>query len=264
MKARSRSPRSVVGSLIRRTPPYRRLLEERNDLRRECLGSGHTKRWPGPVRDDLSYVFVVTYGRSGSTLLLGILNSIPGWLVRGENAGSVYHLFQHFKSITERPESRRREVPLDSTDAWFGFDRYPRKLAIAEIRQLVLDTLLRPERDTRVTGFKEIRWQQPDLLDYLRFLQRVFPGAKFVFNTRAHVDVAKSKWWARAADPLAEVARVEAIQAAAAEQLGDAAYRVHFDNYLAEPAALRGLFEWLGEEFDEQRVRSVMAIRHSY
>ena len=31
-------------------------------------------------RDDLSYVFVVTYGRSGSTLLAGILNSVPGLL----------------------------------------------------------------------------------------------------------------------------------------------------------------------------------------
>ena len=34
---------------------------------------------------ELDYVFVMTYGRSGSTLLMGILNSIPGWLLRGEN-----------------------------------------------------------------------------------------------------------------------------------------------------------------------------------
>jgi hypothetical protein len=35
--------------------------------------------------DDLGYVFVMTYGRSGSTLLMGLLNTIPGYLVRGEN-----------------------------------------------------------------------------------------------------------------------------------------------------------------------------------
>ena len=30
----------------------------------------------------MDHVFVMTYGRSGSTLLMGILNSIPGWLLR--------------------------------------------------------------------------------------------------------------------------------------------------------------------------------------
>ena len=35
-------------------------------------------------RDDFGYLFVVTYGRSGSTLLMGLLNSIPGYLIRGE------------------------------------------------------------------------------------------------------------------------------------------------------------------------------------
>ena len=45
--------------------------------------------------------------------------------------------------------------------------------------------------------------------------------------------------------------------------LGDAAYRVHYDDYVADPGVLRGLFEWLGEDFDEQRVREVMATPHS-
>lgn len=209
-------------------------------------------------------MFVVTYGRSGSTLLQGILNSTPGWLLRGENGGAVYHLHRHFAEITGRPQSRRRETPFPVTDAWFGLDRYPRRLAVADLRRLVVDTLLRPEPETRVSGFKEIRWDQPDLADYLRFLQRLFPGARFVFNTRNHADVARSKWWAQAADPLAELARVEAHQAAAAAELGDEAYRVHFDDYVRDPSVLRGLFAWLGEEYDEERVRSVLAVQHSY
>ena len=34
---------------------------------------------------------------------------------------------------------------------------------------------------------------------------------------------------------------------AAADALGDAAYRVHYDDYVANPEVLRGLFDWLGE-----------------
>ncbi|HET8561585.1 MAG TPA: sulfotransferase [Marmoricola sp.] len=263
-----------MGSLVRRTPPYQRLLEERNRLEQryrwlqdECDQLAARAAAPtgrNDLGDDLGYVFIVTYGRSGSTLLLGLLDSTPGWLVRGENAGAVYHLYRHFKEITDRHQSRRREEPSDSTHPWFGLDEYPRQLALAEISRLIHDTLLRPEPDTRVTGFKEIRWQQPDLIDYLRFLQRLFPGARFVFNTRNHEDVVQSKWWAKGQNPLAEVARIETIQAAAAEALGDAAYRVHYDDYVHDPGALRGLFAWLGEEFDEERIRTVMSIQHSY
>ena len=33
------------------------------------------------------FVFVVTYGRSGSTLLQTVLQSIDGYFIRGENTG---------------------------------------------------------------------------------------------------------------------------------------------------------------------------------
>ena len=55
-----------------------------------------------PVRD-LDHVFVMTYGRSGSTLLMGILNSIPGWLLRGENRHAMRHLYDfHRSGLTEK------------------------------------------------------------------------------------------------------------------------------------------------------------------
>jgi hypothetical protein len=38
---------------------------------------------------------------------------------------------------------------------------------------------------------------------------------------------------------------------------------VHFDDYTADPAVLHGLFDWLGEDFDETRVRAVLGVRHS-
>ena len=37
----------------------------------------------------MDYVFVVTYGRSGSTLVQGMLNTMPRTLVRGEHALSI-------------------------------------------------------------------------------------------------------------------------------------------------------------------------------
>ncbi len=219
---------------------------------------------PDPTEDGLQHLFVVTYGRSGSTLLLGVLNSIPGYLIRGENDGAVYHLhrFHAAASARKRRLRKRFELPLDTTNPHFGLDEFPVTRSLRVLRRLVTETLLRPEPSTRVTGFKEIRWYQEDLPEYVQFLRQLFPDARFVINTRDREAVLKSGWWPdKPRDGRLE--RMESAILDLAAELGDAAYRVHFDDYTADPTALRGLFAWLGEEFDETRVRGVLGVRHS-
>jgi hypothetical protein len=214
-------------------------------------------------RDDLSYVFVVTYGRSGSTLLAGILNSIPGYLIRGENQDALHHLFLFHKTLVTQSQRAGKKLLRQRTHPFFGIGDFPAPKSISGIRRLVLDTVLRPKPGTRVTGFKEIRWYHPDLEEYVAWLREVFPGSRFLVNTRAHDDVLRSKWWAEGADKSAELQRIEDRILALADSLGDAAYRVHYDDYVADPTVLRGMFEWLGESWDEAAVRGVMARKYS-
>jgi hypothetical protein len=213
-----------------------------------------------PERD---YVFVMTYGRSGSTLLMGILNSIPGWLLRGENRHAMRHLYDfHRSGLVERArvDPDRASQP---THPWFGIEGFPEDASLAHIRSLAEATLLRPEADTRVSGYKEIRWYDADLPDYVDFLRQVFPGARFVVNTRNLEDVAASNYWTHKDDPLGQVQRIESKILETVEGLGDAAHRVHYDDYVADPAVLRGMFDWLGEAWDPGAVEAVLATPHS-
>jgi len=115
-----------------------------------------------------------------------------------------------------------------------------------------------------VTGFKEIRWWRHDDLDaYVAWLREVFPGARFLVNTRNHTDVLRSKWWAKGEDKSAHLADIERRLLETADRLGDAAYRVHFDDYVADPSVLAPMFAWLGEEYDEASVRNTMDTKHS-
>lgn len=218
----------------------------------------------GRDRADLSYLFVVTYGRSGSTLLQGILSATPGVMIRGENGGVLQQLFHFHDTVRHHRERLARTDPLPPSHPWWGIDGYPDATALRDMRILMLDTVLRPAPDTRVVGFKEITWLPERLPEFLEFVAAVFPGARFVLNTRDHASVAESKWWARHPDALTEIQAMEKQYVAALDALGDRAYRVHYDDYVADPAVLRGLFEWLGEDFDEGRVRAVMDVRHSY
>lgn len=211
----------------------------------------------------MQHVFVMTYGRSGSTLLMGILNSLPGWLLRGENRHAMRHLYEfHASGLRERARVNPARA-AEPTHPWFGIESFPEQVSLEHIRALAEATLMRPEPGTRVTGYKEIRWYDEDLPDYLAFLQQVFPGCRFVVNTRHLPDVAASNYWTHKDDPLTKVRAIEEHMLAAAADLGDAAHRVHYDDYAGNPAALRGLFEWLGEDFDEERVRAVMSTPHS-
>ena len=128
----------------------------------------------------------------------------------------------------------------------------------------MLRTVIRPEPESRVVGYKEIRYQQRALGGYVEFMRSVFPGARFIANTRDLSHVAKSKWWARDPDAMTKLTKVEGRILAVARRLDRDAFHVHYDDYQDDPAALRGLFDWLGEEFDEHKVRSVMSNPHSY
>ena len=214
---------------------------------------------------DLGYAFIVTYGRSGSTLLQGILSSSPGWLIRGENGDAMRSLYEFHRDCIAGRAQRTAAAAGDVTDAWFGMEDFPTAASLRHIRALALSTILRPESDTRVVGFKEIRWwHHDDLIEYADFLRQVFPGARFVVNTRRLEDVAKSKWWADLDDPIATLTEYEKRILALRDHLGDDAFHVRYDDHVADPRTLAPLFEWLGETYDDARVREVLARPHSY
>ena len=212
--------------------------------------------------DGLDYLVMLTYGRSGSTLLQGVVNSTPGYLMRGENRDALHHLFTyHHVLVTESAGAERADTPRS---AWYGIDEYAATAAVDGMRDLVVGTLLRPKPDTKVVGFKEIRWWHGDWREYLDFLLALFPGVRFVVNTRDHEAVAKSKWWAERENPLKMLERYERRLSDMAEVLGDRAYRLHYDDYVADHDVLRGFFDWLGEPFDRERVDAVMSVKHSH
>ena len=241
-------------------PPVRRLIEERDALRADV---GRLQRKVRRLESgqraygDYDYVFVMAYGRSGSTLLQAILNSTPGVLMRGENRGLAYYLHQFHKSAV-KDAAWAGDVARRKVNPFFGIRDYPADLAVTRIRELLLDTVLRPEPGTKVLGFKEIRWYQEDLPEYLDFMRKVFPGARFILNTRQLSDVARSSWWADHDDAFEQLEVIEERMLSAAEALGPSVFHLRYDEYVDDPPKLRGLFEWLGLGFDEARVRKVM------
>lgn len=277
-------------------PPVRRLVEQRDRLVRQREGlvreRDELRVWgdgyraerdallrltairsaaPAPAElpdqgteSGLDFLFVLTYGRSGSTLLQNLLSTATGVLVRGENQGVLYKLYEYHSRALYHRDRLADNDPLPPTHPWWGIDGYPEQHALAMMRQLVLSTLIRPLPDSRIVGFKEIDWPSGALPEYVDFLRAVFPGARFVINTRRLEDVARSKWWALRPDAGEHLAGLEKELLDVADSLGDLAFRIHYDDYCADHDSLRPLFAWLGTPYDGELVGSVMTLRHSY
>ena len=215
------------------------------------------------------HLFVITYGRSGSTLLGGILNRIPGAFVRGENHGTLSHLYRAIRAVERTLAQPRRPDDRTPTEAWFGASEVnPARFKEALINSFVSDVLA-PPPGVELLGFKEIRYRLADFseaefLDFVWFLGEAFERACVVFNVRRHADVAKSAWWADEPNALVELAELDRRFRSAHERFPDMTFMVDYDRTVADPASLRALHEFLGAPFDEDAVRAVLATPHSY
>jgi hypothetical protein len=214
------------------------------------------------------HLFIVTYGRSGSTLLQNLVNSIPGYEIRGENNNALLHYFRAWKAIEgcdTLTQMRAAGEPSDQTHPWFGGEKIrPAALGRSLARNFVAQ-VLKPSEGVRVTGFKEIRFHSvpEEFEDFLNFIHAFFPGSQFLFNTRDHASVARSGWWVnRKPEVVAEIlTRAEALFRAYLEKYPARGYHVHYDDYVGQPDRLRPLFDFLREDHDEAMVRRVMEVK---
>ncbi|MEO9322311.1 sulfotransferase [Nocardioides sp. C4-1] len=155
-----------------------------------------TPRSSGPRR----YVLVVTYGRSGSTLVQGLLNTLPRTLVRGESNLWLLHHFRAWQKVREFRALHLRHNPRAAQSAFYGLQHVRPKAMVQSTRLLALDSLLGDEEreDVDVLGFKEVTWHRATTAEHAEladYLDRVFPGCLYVLNGRDHEHLYGSGFW---------------------------------------------------------------------
>jgi len=146
--------------------------------------------------DGQQWLFILSsQGRTGSTTILGMVNSIPGYFLAGENEGimadildlehKVWHLDRRHSIAYHHGQRSEQEVACafkNFTRAFIGWPGF------------------RPT----TTGFKEIRHTKKEELD--AFLH-IFPNAKFIINTRNITEQAQSAWFRNQTDDEKQLAQ---------------------------------------------------------
>lgn len=254
-RERSSSRKRTAGSLVAENDSMRQLYQELT------LNSGT----PDPGLRFGSIV-LVTYGRTGSTLLQGILNAIDGVHLLGENDGAFFNLFEYTKTIDKI--SRKPHTSLPSSP-FYGAGSLDPDTAIVTARNAI-QTYFAPcveSGGVSCFGFKDVSFKDHpgQVGEYLEFLELVFPNPAFVFLWRSHDDVLKSGFWKMEDKVRAESVLGEVEQRASEFAAGrDNCFAMDYTDLAANAPRLSELFTFLGAQYDAEKIAKVIEIPHSY
>ncbi len=192
-----------------------------------------------------TFLFVVTYGRSGSTLIQGLLNSLPHTLVRGENDFYVYLMYRAWSQVREFQRRYAKDARRGPQSAFYGLNEIRPREFVASTRQLMVRQLLgkTTRSQVRVLGFKEVLWHriEPEETEsFFEFFEAVFPMARYVVNRRDHDEASSSGFWLQRGSEAAAVAiaRVEQIQEYLLETRPERTVATHFERFTSKDPAL--------------------------
>jgi hypothetical protein len=149
-------------------------------------------------------VIVLSVGRSGSTLLMRLLNCSPDLVIWGEHNGFLTTMGRAFHALTcsfatncmqnsqrfAEPVLHKEPIILSHGERWSceWTNTFDKSDVISAFRNLILELLARRLPNGVRWGFKEIRYHG----DEIGFLRTLFPRAQFILLLRNPVAVLQS------------------------------------------------------------------------
>jgi hypothetical protein len=217
-------------------------------------------------------VYVVTYGRSGSTLLTGYLTELPGFDLKGENYLFPLPAMESEKKVRDsrRKPYKGRENP---ENPWYGSHQFSPHRWRADITRAMLNQLYPSRPIPKTIGFKEIRWYSyvkpeefDETLEWLCSLRG--PGA-VIFLFRDLDKVMSSAWWAelppeKAASDRKKLERFEAQAREFAHTHPNMATVITYEEFIKDPAAPQRVCDLLGVKYSEATWKKVLSGNYSY
>jgi hypothetical protein len=141
-------------------------------------------------------------GRSGSTTLQQILNTIPNSNICGENYGAINSLLLFYKKIKQttfiqvpgnkNPISYEELILNNIKPAWYN--SYNINEIQSYIRNIII-SMFKNKDTTSIWGFKEIRYENNNI-ELIKEFKELFPQTKVIIHIRENIDVqSKSSWF---------------------------------------------------------------------
>jgi hypothetical protein len=208
------------------------------------------------------FLIIIATGRSASTTLTYMMDSLPGVRMSGENNDTLGAIFRMIANIAqEKHFARQQENPKRA--AW-GHNPVP-KGAFACVAQKMIETINPPlfnenqepiedDSDT-IVGFKTIRFlrNKPERYDaeLVKYVQEHFPCARILVNIRSDIHAQASSYRGRKGfrteqRGVSSVERMNERMRRVATMFGNQAMLLDSSDWTKNIDSLNRVVQWLG------------------
>jgi hypothetical protein len=213
---------------------------------------------------NFKHLIIVTYGRSGSTLLQGILNSSDQVTIYGENGDFLRPFYNGYVKLKDIEKFKTNGASVLPSHSWHGIEYFSISSYLKSIQLLVGNFF---PKDKELTGFKEIRFNllKKQLPNYLDFLKQVWPEVCFVFLTRDLEEVCNSAWW-KNQDPeelKEKLTEFEQNGQSYLEQHSSYCFGIDYSEVVENGEKLKSLFQFIGLPYNKLTVQEILDTPHS-
>jgi hypothetical protein len=150
---------------------------------------------------DDKIVLICATGRSGSTTMQRILNTIPNSNICGENFGAINSLLEFYRRIKNssvknipghfRPASYEEIIQQNIKPAWYNSYNYQQ---IVQLIKITIINMFKNSDKTNVWGFKEIRYDAGNI-GYIKDFKELFPQTKVIIQIRENIEAQSKSGW---------------------------------------------------------------------
>ena len=150
---------------------------------------------------DDKIVLICATGRSGSTTMQRIINTIPNSNICGENFGAINSLLEFYRRIKEsstikipgrfRPAIYENIIEQNIKPAWYNSYNYPQ---IVHIIKMTIVNMFKKNDANNIWGFKEIRYDSGNI-NYIKDFKELFPQTKVIIQFRENILAQSHSGW---------------------------------------------------------------------
>lgn len=214
---------------------------------------------------DDKIVIIYATGRSGSTTLMRILNTIPNSNICGENNGAIINLLEFYRNIKyttitkvvqtynstslEQIVNERRMSP-----SWYN--SYCDNTIISLLKNMIIN--LFKKKSANIWGFKEIRFYG-EKISYLKEFKELFPQTKVIIHIKKNIaKQSKSEWFAENNDSIKFLKKQNDIMFSFYESHKDFCLFSTFEDMFVHEN-LRNIFKFIEceEYYDERKIQEI-------
>jgi len=150
---------------------------------------------------DDKIVLICATGRSGSTTLQRIINTIPNSNICGENFGAINSLLEFYRRIKKttidyvpghmNPASFDDIISKNIKPAWYNSYNYT---TIVQFIRMTIINMFKNNESTNLWGFKEIRYDSNNI-DYIKDFKELFPQTKVIVQFKENIQSQSQSGW---------------------------------------------------------------------